>query len=619
MKHNRTFRGIKIAFASLSMALFFSSVGIFSASAAPPLCSTTAEIAYCGSYNTWNQLVSPGGSCICPPPPSSATACPLPWGGSVDGGNSVTAHFHSGDLEFGPYPPNCHTQTRTCTNGQLSGSYINSGSGGVERDGECIHASGGQFNSQTCEYLTADKTVLAPGETTTLHGSCLDYTYGSGRTTYSLNRGDLEYFSVPVPSDGSRQQPPYPGVSPHLMKDTVVGPFTPSGSSLKSYTLYCQSTVGMFTIGDGTCSQGLRIAGCSAPTAAISIVKNGSVTWGGQTYPTYAAEWSSTGGATSCKINGPSGTPFGPYSPSVGPSGRQNLGVRLYDTTLTIQCSGPDGSSPPASAGIQVRGTRVSVTDGSGRDYWTYEFSPETTFSVSSTPNAAGKYALSWGSSADATSCSSEGAWTNAGTRSGSGLSNSVSSATDTPLNFRCTDASGLAATQSVTVYKDTASCPAAPVSVLQLCRDGIPFAVGGQTRGLTLNLGASTGMKTYFDTTPDCAGTDVTGTTNFTDTASPVVTVSPAGSNPNRVTGNSVPTASNAGQQSASERVVVSHGGETINLDVTVLEVCNSSCPAEVAQHCAGQSFTATNSCGASEACMGTRSCDFNWKEVAP
>ena len=227
--------------------------------------------------------------------------------------------------------------------------------------------------------------------------------------------------------------------------------------------------------------------------------------------------------------------------------------------------------------------------------------------------------ALSWGSSADATSCSSEGAWTNAGTRSGSGLSNSVSSATDTPLNFRCTDASGLAATQSVTVYKDTASCPAAPVSVLQLCRDGIPFAVGGQTRGLTLNLGASTGMKTYFDTTPDCAGTDVTGTTNFTDTASPVVTVSPAGSNPNRVTGNSVPTASNAGQQSASERVVVSHGGETINLDVTVLEVCNSSCPAEVAQHCAGQSFTATNSCGASEACMGTRSCDFNWKEVAP
>lgn len=160
-------------------------------------------------------------------------------------------------------------------------------------------------------------------------------------------------------------------------------------------------------------------------------------------------------------------------------------------------------------------------------------------------------------------------------------------------------------------------------VPTLQLCRDGVPFAVGGETRTMALNLKpaamSTANMTTYFDGTPgDCAGTDVTAATNFTDTASLVVTVSPFGSTPNVFTGNDIPGSSAAGQQSASETVTVSYAGQTITIPVTVTEFCVSSCPAEEAKHCPG-TFDTVNSCGGPETCTGTRSCDFNWKEVAP
>lgn len=50
--------------------------------------------------------------------PSCLTACTLPWGGVLDSGQSVTAYSASSAT-------NCSadTQTRTCTNGSLSGSY----------------------------------------------------------------------------------------------------------------------------------------------------------------------------------------------------------------------------------------------------------------------------------------------------------------------------------------------------------------------------------------------------------------------------------------------------------------------------------------------------------------
>ena len=48
--------------------------------------------------------------------------CPLPWGGSINDGASVTAYQASSV----PCGSNCSNETRTCSNGTLSGTYTNS-------------------------------------------------------------------------------------------------------------------------------------------------------------------------------------------------------------------------------------------------------------------------------------------------------------------------------------------------------------------------------------------------------------------------------------------------------------------------------------------------------------
>jgi hypothetical protein len=47
------------------------------------------------------------------------TSCSLPWGGSISHGTSITAS----QAATVPYGQSCVSQTRTCTNGTLSGSY----------------------------------------------------------------------------------------------------------------------------------------------------------------------------------------------------------------------------------------------------------------------------------------------------------------------------------------------------------------------------------------------------------------------------------------------------------------------------------------------------------------
>jgi hypothetical protein len=51
-------------------------------------------------------------------PPS----CNLPWGGTIASGQSTTAYLYS-SVPYGSY---CYAETRTCSNGSLSGSYQNS-------------------------------------------------------------------------------------------------------------------------------------------------------------------------------------------------------------------------------------------------------------------------------------------------------------------------------------------------------------------------------------------------------------------------------------------------------------------------------------------------------------
>ncbi|NTW90296.1 MAG: hypothetical protein HGB37_05310 [Candidatus Moranbacteria bacterium] len=168
------------------------------------------------------------------------------------------------------------------------------------------------------------------------------------------------------------------------------------------------------------------------------------------------------------------------------------------------------------------------------------------------------------------------------------------------------------------------ASCSASKlvVSTLRLCQNGIYYAKGGETgTPVALNQGDERNLTAIYGPGTDCTAVtgDIDVTSSITDTASDVVTL--LGSNPKILHGNNVPNSSNPGQQSASENVTATYSGQTVIMPVTVLENCVSGCSAEAGNYCKGKTFNADDSCGISRQCAnaGTRSCEFNWKEVVP
>ncbi len=157
--------------------------------------------------------------------------------------------------------------------------------------------------------------------------------------------------------------------------------------------------------------------------------------------------------------------------------------------------------------------------------------------------------------------------------------------------------------------WTDVSAARIASTNTLVVCRLGVPLAQGGETKPLAAAQSSTVSLVTYFDDTPDCAGTDVTAAATFTDTASPVVTLSANGTNPRVV----------SADQIGNEDVVVTYGGQTATLQVTVIQNCFSNCAGEVTKHCAGEIFPVLDSCNIPEDCTGTRNCDFNLREVAP
>jgi hypothetical protein len=84
----------------------------------------------------------------------SSCGCALPWGGTLPEGASVTAYQAASG-------PTCVSETRTCTNGVLSGDYQNQ---------SCTDTCAGQYVGGYCWYLTS------PGQSCTSacssHGGC---------------------------------------------------------------------------------------------------------------------------------------------------------------------------------------------------------------------------------------------------------------------------------------------------------------------------------------------------------------------------------------------------------------------------------------------------------------
>ncbi len=91
-----------------------SSVTAYAASSVPCGSSCSSQTRTCSNGILSNSYTKP--SC-------SVAACPcsLPWGGTIASGSSVTAYAASSV----PCGSSCSSQTRTCSNGSLSGSYTN--------------------------------------------------------------------------------------------------------------------------------------------------------------------------------------------------------------------------------------------------------------------------------------------------------------------------------------------------------------------------------------------------------------------------------------------------------------------------------------------------------------
>lgn len=83
------------------------------------------------------------------------------------------------------------------------------------------------------------------------------------------------------------------------------------------------------------------------------------------------------------------------------------------------------------------------------------------------------------------------------------------------------------------------------------------------------------------------------------------------SGTNPKTVSGD------NAG----TENISATYSGQTANMSVTVTCVPTVSCSNAPGRenYCQNENFNIDNGCGTMISCTGTKTCNYNWKEVAP
>lgn len=127
-------------------------------------------------------------------------------------------------------------------------------------------------------------------------------------------------------------------------------------------------------------------------------------------------------------------------------------------------------------------------------------------------------------------------------------------------------------------------------------------------------NLYACYGKSTMHCSDPSAIDVTSNALTTWAITANPDSAISLTGTSPKVLDTNTLPT---IGTRAAA--IQVTYNGTPATLGVNVSKYCASNCSADAANHCRGTSFNATDSCGISEVCPGTRYCDTNYKEVQP
>ena len=313
-----------------------------------------------------------------------------------------------------------------------------------------------------------------------------------------------------------------------------------SSGSKSTGALGDDTTFSLTCAGAGGTSQpaSVTIVVNAPPTAALSANPT-TVTAGGASVLT----WSSTH-ATACLA-------AGNWSGTLAANGSQSTGALTANSTFSLTCSGPGGTSPAAAASVTVNPLPAAPTA-----------------SVSASPSSVatgGSSTLTW-SSTNATSCTASGGWSGSLAASGSRSTGPLTAAT--VYSLVCAGAGGTSTPASATVTIlpiPTATLSAAPTAV----------SAGG-TSTLTWSSTNATSCAASGGWTGSLAasGTQSTGAVNAATMYSLICTGAGGTSAPATATVNLVPTAT----LSVYPSVIASGGSATLTWSSTNASACTPS-----------------------------------------
>ena len=326
-----------------------------------PLSGTTVSSTLTADATFTFQCTGPGGtspvqSVTVPVGPPTTSSCPLPWGGTIANGSSVTAYQSSTVVP----PASCVSQARTCTNGVLSGTYTNK---------TC--AVGQPAPTVT---LTASPNPIANGGRSTLTWSSTDATSCTAGGPWSTS-GQLSGSGLtdPLTTDTTfTLQCTGPGGTSPVQSVTITvgapsacplpwGGGLPSGSSVTAYQASTVVAPASCVPETRTCTNGELNGTYTNKTCAV--VEPPTVTFSSSPNPIDPGQstkltWSSTN-ATSC-----TGTGF-----STGGATSNASGVAVAPLTTTayqITCTGPGGPTTKTIT-VTVNQPQVSITASPSR------------------------------------------------------------------------------------------------------------------------------------------------------------------------------------------------------------------------------------------------------------
>ncbi|MGR8980857.1 MAG: type IV pilus modification PilV family protein [Gammaproteobacteria bacterium] len=196
---------------------------------------------------------------------SAAAGCLRPWGGTVNNGDSITAW----QSETVPYGESCESETRTCTNGTLSGSFLFD-SCSIEAGADCQTPWGDTIshgNDVTAyQFATVNTDVNS--------ATCVDETRSCDNGVLS---GGFQYETCTEIHSDTFCAIPWGGTTPNGSDITAYQTsIVPYGSTCVSQSRHCASGAlsGSYTYQTCTVEPG---ADCTAPWGA-TVASGSSVT-----------------------------------------------------------------------------------------------------------------------------------------------------------------------------------------------------------------------------------------------------------------------------------------------------------------------------------------------------